>query len=425
MKPASAIKKLLPGATTIRQAAVLFSGNVLSLTITAVGYPILTRLYGDLEFGNFMLFQSIVVILMRVTSLNYNRALVIAPGENRFRNLLSLSLALNLVFSLLVLLLVLGSVPKAIGIDLDFQHAIWIPLSVFLGGMAETCLYAFNRLQQYRNISLLKVTDRAGFQASGIGFGWANLAFNGLIAGHIVGQVLSLGAAAVKVFSRLPKRWCYQYSKQTLIRFIDFPAHSLPAVVLEQISRYLPIFIIAWYIDKETTGQYGLAYRMLSLPETLIGAGIAQIFYQQLNDKYQQRLSVKTYIFRIWGVLLLLGALPFASILLFGELLFEFAFGSQWNQAGEIAQTLSPMIFLMFVSTPTSQTFTVFRRQKISLAFSVSILMTRSLSFILGLMVWDLFTALTMFVVSEIGMMILFNYWLLKVVSQWESQRNL
>ena len=290
--------------------------------------------------------------------------------------------------------------------------------------MIETCLLAFNRSQQYRNISLIKVVERVGFQSSGIGLGWINLPLNGLIGGHIIAQALSLGISFVKVLGHIPQKWSSRFSKQTLARFIDFPVHSLPAVTLEQFSRHLPIFIIAWFLDQETTGQYGLAYRMLSLPESIVGAGVAQIFYQQLSHKYQRLLPVKNYIFRIWGGLFLVGIVPFTLVMFFGQPLFEFTFGEPWSQAGEIAQILSPMILLMFINTPTTATFTVFRKQHLGLIFNAIIFISRITTLTTGMIYWNLTSALEIFVMAEICLMIGYNILLLHVVKRWESNRD-
>jgi O-antigen/teichoic acid export membrane protein len=115
-----------------------------------------------------------------------------------------------------------------------------------------------------------------------------------------------------------------------------------------------------------------MALRILSLPAALIGAAVAQVFYQNAAaDMHADGARLKRRFLR---VSLALGAfaVPAAlAVALWGDRLFPWAFGAVWADAGEIAQWLVFSMAMYFVFSPTSAILIVLGRQRLLLASSL------------------------------------------------------
>jgi O-antigen/teichoic acid export membrane protein len=140
-----------------------------------------------------------------------------------------------------------------------------------------------------------------------------------------------------------------------------------------------------------------------------IGASVAQVFYQQFSESMRQGHGSKILLLRTWGHLAILGFIPTFVFFLFGKDIFSFVFGVQWSEAGEIASCLSPWLYALFISSPTSTAYLVLELQKISLFFGIASLIYRPLWFFIGSSINNIYFSLYAFVISEVCQIILYN----------------
>ena len=195
-----------------------------------------------------------------------------------------------------------------------------------------------------------------------------------------------------------------------LKKYNDFPKFAMPAIFIDQFSRQLPVYFTSYLIATEFTGQFSLAYRMLSIPEMIIGVSIGQIFYKKLSESKEKSMSTRKMLIKVWTSLLLIGLFPFTLIFFFGEPIFSFVFGDEWQTAGNIASLLAPMLLIMFISTPASSVFTVYRSQQRSLFINIVVLLARTSTLYFGLSYMPVFEALSLYVFVEISLILLYNF---------------
>ncbi|ELR70379.1 O-antigen flippase Wzx [Fulvivirga imtechensis AK7] len=395
-------------------------GNLFAVIISFIGYPILARLYSDLEFGEFALFQSVFLVLVFLSSLNYQEALLLIKSKTQFTHLLNGLILVIIGFSLLITFFISFSGFSFLGINLN-QHHIWLlPITVMLGAFAQIGHYAFLRQKKFKFISLVKIVERIIFLSTAILLAITKVIHSGLIWGLLAGR---FAAFSISLCHITPKQ--FRITKQfrkILCRHRNFLFYALPGGLLERISRHLPIIIISTLAGKIATGQYAMAYKILTLPELVIGASIGQVFYQRASKKFLSNRKLLPIIIQTWGLQFMLGIIPLVVIVFFGDYLFAFFLGDSWLQAGEIAKILGVMLFAMFVSTPTSSILNILNKQHIGLVFGIIVLATRSVSLVIGLKLFALDGALWTFVITEIVVIIAFNLFLLKFTSNWDNQ---
>ena len=94
-------------------------------------------------------------------------------------------------------------------------------------------------------------------------------------------------------------------------------------------------------------GYYSLSHRLLSLPMSLIGNSVANVFLERAakakdNDEELGRITLELY-----KKLILIGSVIMSFVTFYGDKLFPLIFGEQWAEAGKYAQWIS--VWLIFV----------------------------------------------------------------------------
>ncbi|MBL3656487.1 oligosaccharide flippase family protein [Fulvivirga sediminis] len=404
-----------------KEVSILTFGNIISLLITLVGYPIITRLYSDTIFGEFAVFQSFLIILISMGTLQYDKAIVLIKKISNLHIFIQALFILLVSFAASLSLVIYTEIPKNLHIPLNKSLFWWLLIAVILGASNQIGQWYYLRTNQLKLLSVVKVVDRLFFQGAAILFAYFQWGYNHLVLAAITGQATIFTIAITKlrfIFSKIH----FTEAAILLRKYKSFPYYSFPSGLVERISSQAPILLLPILTSEALTGQFSLAYRILSLPEAIIGAGIGQIFYKKIGNLIHHQQALTPELLRCWKLLLTIGAPVFLTLLLWGDDIFSLVFSESWQQSGEIVQMLSIMLLFMFVSTPTSSTFAAMNKQYYGLIFSLISLTSRFLSLYLGIRHGGFYFGLTSLVCAEILSIILYNTILLKEVKKWDSK---
>lgn len=407
---------------SLSEFSILSSGNVITVIITFIGYPILSRLYSASEFGEFALFQSIFIILLPLITLNYQESILMIGSRHRINQLLNSLLIISGAALMIILIFTFFSGFELFNITLPEKYLWILPLALFLGSIIQTGHYLLLWKEAFQPIAAVKVTERAGFQLSAIGLAFSNLPFNGLIIGMVSGQVLAFIITASKAFTGFTITLPSKLAKVILRKYRSFPLFALPGGLLERLSRHLPILLLAVLVSDAATGQYAMAYKILSLPEIIFGASIGQMFYLRVSKRYLAGKKIKPLILKTWGLQILIGLGPLLIIGFFGQEIFSFLLGEKWEEAGKIARIIALMMFFLFLTSPTSYALNALNKLHVDLSFGLITLISRAGALVVGLHYFDLHGALVLFTIVEAVILIAFNLFLLRLVVRWENQ---
>lgn len=120
-------------------------------------------------------------------------------------------------------------------------------------------------------------------------------------------------------------------------------------------------------------GFLGMAIRVVGLPLTMIGQGVAQVYLAEASALARvDRASMSRLLRRSLRRLALIGVIPGVVIVLAGPQLFSLILGPGWREAGELARLLAPSLLLQFIAVPVSQTLTILERQGAQLGWDIS-----------------------------------------------------
>lgn len=369
-----------------RNVLSLAGGNIVAQLISLLAVPVITRLYSITEFGVFSTYMSVVLMLVPISTLRLNSALVVAEARAHAENLLVLSLAAVSVVTIIISIVVfILSMYSAGGVLQDY---LWlIPINVFLLGAVLSIQFWLLRLKNFNTIAYSQITESVTDRSTVIGLGLlGSMGPIGIISGRILGPLLnvlvlcthltrSVGWPSLRAIN-LQTLW------QTLNRFRDFPLFSSWAFLATSAAREAPVLIIAVLFSPAVAGLYGLGLRVLNMPMLMVGDALSKVLLARVREHRDDHELLAGSLLRIFALVTYPGMLLMLIMLAAGPDLFSYVFGVEWKDAGAFAAVLSPAIMLMLNYRITSVLFDLYERQRQRMIFDVGLLLVRVVSLV-------------------------------------------
>lgn len=349
------------GKTFLKSASLLLSGTVVAQAVTFLLSFVLARLYAPDDFGRYTIFVGSAGVLAAAATGAFDRVILLSDSFDEARRVATLTLACSSAVAMVIALG--GGLTAALGwqaaLPLPLVDVIiFLPAFIFFYGAAQVFIYSSLRTGAIRALAGFKVAQSAAMGAVQIAAA-SFASISGLVLGNVVGWSLLAAAGLRWRFGARHVRDDLRLSSlaASARSHSHYPRYIMPNEVLDNLSNQVPILLIGSLVSLSFAGHYGLAMMMLSAPAALAGQAVGQSFLQFLGAQSDAGHAVRRAMFQIWGALAALGLVPFAAILLFGPQIFAFAFGATWVDAGGVAQALSILLFVRFVSSPTSTVY--------------------------------------------------------------------
>jgi O-antigen/teichoic acid export membrane protein len=361
------LDKLKPKSEFARNVLTLMTGTTIAQAIPIAISPILTRIYTPEDFGMFALYMSVASIISVVATGGYEHAIMLPKRDNDSIHLVILSLLITFLFSLFILFIVFvfnTDIVNLLGNEEISNWLYFIPFSVLFTGVYQSFNYWTNRKKKYKILALSKITRSSTTAISNLGMGINHFGGVGLILGTIFGQILSIIILFRKKsfleMGKINKIRVYILAK----KYIDFLKFSTFSSILNSLSFNLFSILISKLFSSSILGFYHLVFRILTLPSTLIGSSISQVYFEEsTRQKNRYGNNHKIFIATL-KKLLFISLLIYLPMYFYIEDLMIFVFGSEWKISGEIAQILIPLMFIRFISSILSSTLTTYEKQK-------------------------------------------------------------
>jgi O-antigen/teichoic acid export membrane protein len=231
------------------------------------------------------------------------------------------------------------------------------------------------RMKKYSWISQSNVIRSGSLSGIQTGFGIFNAGSFGLVLGCCLGQIFPLwfllrkgkGNIGRITMSKLKEAW--MRGKE----YVSYPIYKMPSDLLNEVSIQLPVYVFVSVFSRAVVGIYTLPQKIISQPSKFIGQAVAEVYYRQASELNSRNEDISVLTFRTYKNLFLMGVLPFLAIMLWGQEIFSFIFGSEWVESGKIAAILCPWLLFVFAGSPISYTFLI--RQKLRLSFLMNLLL--------------------------------------------------
>lgn len=381
-----------------------------------LGAPLLTRLYTPEDFGLLAVYAALVAFYSIVSSLRYELAIPLQETDREAVNVLALCLFTVTVTTSIAATLVWvagDELVSALGAP-GLKVYLWLlPIGVFLSGSFNVFQNWAIRTRKFSDIAQTNIVQAGStvvFQGVGSVFGGMFLLF-GQAAGQAAG-LLRLGRPAIQKLSlgnlRVVEIW------QAARRLHRFPVFSTWSALFNTAGTQMPPLLFSTMFTPSAAGFYALAHRVLSVPISVLGGAIGNVFLSRAWEAKQnnQLDGLVTRIHRILAEI----AMPFSLFLVFlAPTAFALVFGEPWRKAGEFAAWLAPFLYLQFSTSPISMLHSVVGKQAQEMGFHTILLTVRALSIAVGAFYQDVLMAVALFSISSAACWLFLLIWILKL----------
>ncbi len=412
------LSRLIKRSEFTKNIFILIVGTITAQALPILLSPILSRLFEPKDFAVYGIYMSIVTVLLSISIGAYEFSIVLPKKDEDSLHLLAFSVFLSITFCLFLFILIFLFHNYFLSLLKNPALDAWlylIPLSVLLFGILNILTYWFNRKKEYKQIAINKVNKNWGLSISQLVFGLLKLKTIGLIIGQIIGDLIATIFVIFKFFKSgqlklIKSIFSFSKTKSLLKEYKKFPLYILPTVFMNSSSSQILTLLVAAWFNPLLTGAYYFALRLLSAPMALIGASVTQTYFQRFTEIINEgKENPKPFLLKIWKMLFAIAIIPSTILFIWGKSLFIFVFGQNWGDAGIIASIMAPMILFTFISSPTSSSFMVIKKQNYNLFFGIFEFIFRISCFYIGYYYNDFYLGLKILVVIEMCNVVLYN----------------
>lgn len=397
-----------PKGSFAAHVLTLMTGTTIAQAIPIAISPILTRLYTPSDFGVFALFSSLVSLAAIIATGRYELAIMLPEDDQDAINLMALSVGISLLVSSICLVVVAifnSQIVALLNNENISTWLYWIPLSVLLTGIFQTLNYWTSRKKLYEKLSVSRVAQSASGSATNLVFGLSGLGASGLVFGNLIGQFAACNILAWNFWKKNKNKFnnlSKKNIKELAIKYQDLPRINSLHAFIDIMQSGGMVFIIAIFFGDVTLGFYALTIRILRAPLSLVGASVAQVFFQTSSEIYSQGHDLHEFTKKIMLRLSLIALPIFLIIYLIAPTMFSLVFGKEWEVSGQYAQIFSPLLALNFISSPLSQIVIIVGKQKEGLVFGI---------------VYNIFTLAPLVLLAYLGKDIITSLWFSSMLS--------
>jgi lipopolysaccharide exporter len=358
--------------------AVLSGGASLGHLFTIAAAPILTRLYLPQDIGDLGLFNAFLGIAAIAASLQYDVAIVSAPGQKEAAHITRLSMLLTIPMSVAGGLLLYAMIRFSLvgfGVLPAYAAGLMVP-TIFFAGLFSVLRYWSLREEKLGSVANAVILQNVARNVSQVALGAMGLHSFGVLLGEVLGRGIGMSRMMRNTWPVVRKyAFSLRDATETLQNNRRFPLYSVPSSLLNQLGMSLPLPLLVTLYGADVGGYYSLVWRALAVPVALFGSSVADAFHSRSALYARENPKGLLHFFhRTTLGLLAIGIIPAVAIFIFGEPIFLFVFGTKWGLSGTIASIVAPWFLTSFIVSPLSRLVYVLRGQRLKLIYDLLIL---------------------------------------------------
>lgn len=367
----------LPKNRIARAIVTLAGGTAAAQIITICAMPLVTRIYSPAQIGLISLFIAFFLFFGPALSLRYEYALLIAKDDAESHVVLRVSMWSVALMSILAMPVLWGLCYTGI---LGFgMLPWWAPLA------SVPILFGYGRFMVYRSWALragiIGGVTKASIARSAanvfvrVGFGLFGGGVPALFVAELAGAWASTTALSRIVrnhfSSSQPCKISRDMSLRAMKRYIKFPAFETPSTLVNQLALTLPLPMIASLHGATAAGWFGLARALVGIPNSQIGAAVADVFQMELARATVEGdwVRARQLFYRLLLKLSLFGLLPLIAVVTLAPRMVPFVFGIRWSNAGAAAAIVAPWLYGALVVGSLSRVLSVLEVQEYKLVY--------------------------------------------------------
>jgi len=348
----------LSGLTAVGQATYLLA------------LPLLSRLYSPEDFGLFTVYLAMVNITTPIAGLRFESALFSATERREACVIVRLVLMTLLVMTLVATGLVAFTSDRLAG---EFGHAIqatlfFLPFGMFLRGLSDCATAWAIRSGSIRTLAIACLMQPVSLALLQTVFGEMHMPAMFLLVAYVGSYVAYTAFVFARTMScedvaAIVGAPLYEIVAKARAD-MKFPLYVMPAILITLLISNLPPILIGSIFGTEVAGQYGVAYRVVAGPLTVICGPLCNIFTSEASSSSDPP-AIRAATRFVAAASFVLVTIPVLIFGFFAPYLTDFVLGPQWNVAGRIAAALSVMGAVQALTSPFSEVTSIYRRQEV------------------------------------------------------------
>jgi len=407
-----------------KNVLTLLSGTSIAQIIPIIISPILTRIYTPEDFGLFALYNSIILIFATFIGGKFELAILLPEKKEDALNITILSILLALIISFITLwgTFIFHKQIASLSNLKDFSNILYIiPFSILSSGLFQSFNYWNNREKNFKRLAKIKIIQSGTTSTTNVCFGLTGFNNFGLILGSFTGQCIAtfiLGHKFLKSIKSLTDKITHTRIISLGKRYINFPKYEIASSFFNTSSNQAPILLLTTFFNNTITGYFSLSQRILTLPMNLLGTSVSQVFFHEASLCKKENRKLNSLTISTIKKLFYLSFIPMTIIGVFGDYIFQFIFGKNWVIAGNYARILAPWILIVFIISPVSSLLFILEKQKVSLFFNATLLITRVLSLFVGFyLLHNIYQIIALFSLLSIFIWIILMLFLFQLIN--------
>lgn len=415
-------------SSSARNVGKLLSANVFAQAIGLIVYPFLTRMYAPEDFGLLNLFVSVGGIIVLLSTMEYQYAILLAKEQRTAVAAVQLSTVLTFLWIavLLVLLPFGGKIAGLFHVEQNTSVMWWLPLFVAGGAGWNIVNMYLTRGKCFSQISTYKVSNTLLMALGKLGFGGFGMTAVGLIVSTVAAPIVALGLTLRSRLWHLGKRLIHiewQDLRKVAVEYKKFPIFSLPRALVNNIGTALPALLLVPAFGLGKMGLFSMAIMLSFTPITLIVNSVQQVLFQQVTERVHAGQPIRAMMRRITRYTLA-GVVPFFALLYFplpwmsGLLL-----GDEWRISGEYIRMMLPWLLMVCLNGPICFVADVFMAQGVGLIYECAILLARVAGLSVGIYLQRFDYAIMGYSVASTIVLIAQLVWYYRLIERYERTR--
>lgn len=378
------------GSAFLRAVATLMGGNAVAMAVPILAAPVLGRLYVPSDYGALAQYMAPAAVLAVLASLQFQHAIIAERTDRSAGQVTWLTLLGGLAGAVLTVVMVAVLWHPLLAGSAAGEWLWLLPLTVAGAGIIAAGGFLANRHQRYSWMARLAISHMLVTVAFSIALGFFGWGADGLLMAYFLGQLVQVVAYLHLLLDLratiMP--WPGMARLRVLVRrHWKFAAFALPSEFSSQINMQMPVFALSALGADATLGAFSRARQLVSMPITVVGQSVAQVFRREASELHRKTGSCRAIMRRTALWLFAAGIGPCLIFMVFAPWMFSFYLGPDWREAGEVAQILAPMLLLRVVVSPLSTVFFFTGNQKLDLKLMLSSAALMALAIGLGWLV--------------------------------------
>lgn len=304
-------------------------GTLGAQIIQVLTIPLVLKFYTPEEFGLYAVYSAVLSVMVVISTGRYEMAVMVPRSRDEARDLVVLSCMAVALFTSIVFWI--GYIVNSIySIPIEYQIFLWsIPINIFFMGINQSFQYWFNRNNNFKIISQLRILY-AFFNAAGLLLCGYYSIQQGLILSAIVASLVNV-IVILYLFSSNKYKISFKQMYHLMIIYKNYPLKSSVGAFLNSFSYSIESFLFPIMFGLYSTGNYFFAGRILNTIKTYTSSNIWQVFISQVTGKCNK--EILNCMNKYQEKLMIYLTIPMFSFIIFIGCIWPIVFDQKWHDA--------------------------------------------------------------------------------------------